>query len=466
MKKHIFICATLGFLSSASAQDMGRVFRKYKYRFQEFRSSDFQLSGDFGSNNYENRDTLGNYNFENSRSGLSAGFQFTRLRYSNTDSKIKSSTASVYSDYGKSRGRNSSFGNSTFNIYANYNANTQYYRPNSLNYIGISYGASGSTFRDMGFYTFGNEISRTEIANAGFSVNGTLVLGRGRIENVSDPSFMAFWLKDLRDKGLISRYSENNIIELAKALTTTRNTRIMDFRFRMIDQIKMLDTAFQNSALLKDKGAAYFTTLYDHYLYSSNFSRFNGSNFEFGFKVQPQYNNGYNFFRKNDSSLHISRYNRSAIISPSIVVKYIRHMAKTLHSQFGYGAEFNSGYELSENRYKYFNLVTPSNESSASLFAAAIANVNYTLIVDTRNYITQKINAGMLSQWFQHSTERYSYAVYSFDYYHLFSPHLQFTAHAHFNMYKNVFNYSQTNKDEYQLSYFPSGFIRLNYVFY
>lgn len=267
-------------------------------------------------------------------------------------------------------------------------------------------------------------------------------------------------------KGIIKNYTNDDLVAIAKALTKTRNTRIMDFRFRMIDQIQMLDSAFQNSGLLLDKGAAYYTTLYDHYLYANNYSRFHGSNTELGFNLQPDYIGNYDFFRKDDSSLHISSYKTQISLMPSIYFKHLKYFAQNLHSQWAYGCEIYLGMSLDQMRYNNFNIFTPVNSTGNNVGMTANANVEYNIYVDSRNYFTNKCVAGMIANWYKDFTSKYTYLGYTLDYYHWFSSHLQFNANAGFNMYKNAFDYSKPEAKSYQLSYYPRGQVRLNYVFY
>lgn len=159
MKKLFIGYLLISALQTIHAQDVTPILRNYKYRFQEYRSSNISLGSNFESNNFENRDTQGRYNFGNSGSNLNGSGQYNSLRYSNTESKIHYATFNFYSDFTTSRGRKSSFEEKRFNISGSYNSTTQLYRPQTKKYIKLAYGARGSTYSDARSNLIGNSKS-------------------------------------------------------------------------------------------------------------------------------------------------------------------------------------------------------------------------------------------------------------------------------------------------------------------
>ena len=118
--------------------------------------------------------------------------------------------------------------------------------------------------------------------NIGYYFNPSLGIGIGRIEPVQDARQAIYVLDDLSKKGVLSRQLTNNeVFSLAQQMSKIKNKRFLDSRLRLIEEVTAIDAFFVSNGLLNKSDAAYFTTLYDNWLYGAAFERKSGQTFEF-----------------------------------------------------------------------------------------------------------------------------------------------------------------------------------------
>ena len=263
MKNKLLLILILSTLNlSAQKYD----FDKYRYRVNGYRtlnfsgelrgSSYFQLDPDIFSNSNQNRGT-GNL-----------GGSYSRFK--NSQNHVKNTHAQLTFLLDNIASVNS---NSMRLINANCNLSTEdlFYRGNKFfsNRMGF-YGNFSQLKQDADQNLITNQIRNT--GNI-FYETGT---GEGRLEYISDPVLANFILKDMRQKGVIENFTPEQIELLAQKISQIQSIRMMDYRYRLIDQINMLDS-FLKQEVVKDKfNATYFTTLYDNWLYANRFQRFSG----------------------------------------------------------------------------------------------------------------------------------------------------------------------------------------------
>lgn len=241
-------------------------FNTYRYRVNGYRllnfngelrgSSNFQLDPDFFSNTNQSRGT-----------GNLGGFY---SRFKNSQNHVKN----IQAQYTFLLDNNaSSLNNSMRLINSNFNLSTEdlFYRGNKFfsNRTGI-YGNFSQLKQDADQ----NLITR-QSRNTGniFYETGT---GEGRLEYISDPILANFILKDMRKKGVIENFTPDQIELLAQKISQIQSIRMIDYRYRLIDQINMLDTFLKKEVVKENLNATYFTTLYDNWLYANRFQRFSG----------------------------------------------------------------------------------------------------------------------------------------------------------------------------------------------
>jgi hypothetical protein len=241
-------------------------FKNYRYRVNGYKILSF--TGDLRGSSYFQiePDVFNNYN--NSRSTGNIGSYYSRFRNSEKHIKNTASQINILMD-----NNISSISSKKRSFNTNFNITTEdlFYRGNKFfsNRVGI-YG-DVSTLRqdaDQELLTNQNRLS----GNLRYEV-GT---GEGRLEYITDPILANFILKDLRQKGVIENFTPEQIESFGKKISQIQSIRMIDYRYRIIDQINMLDTFLKNEIVNGSSSATYFTTLYDNWLYSNRFQRFSG----------------------------------------------------------------------------------------------------------------------------------------------------------------------------------------------
>jgi len=158
-----------------------------------------------------------------------------------------------------------------------------------LNYRTENRFYKGKQFTELNFssrnrlYTSKNDytdpiiiFNRMNVSRTDLNYSLSLGKGRGRMEFVSDAVSAMFLLNDLKAKAGTGAYSNEQLEAVAKGITMIRNRRYMDFRFRVIDQLSMLDSVLKANQVSSSDGIRYFTTMNDNWLYANRFNRVSG----------------------------------------------------------------------------------------------------------------------------------------------------------------------------------------------
>lgn len=468
MKKlWLAILVSFGIFTSLSAQDETQVLRNYKYRYSLYRQSGVNFHSGFISNNYEFRDTFGIYNFGDNIRRSNWNFNYSRNVHFNSESKIFNSGIYVSSNISKDAGRrqlnSTAYGNASTGFFAN----QWKYRPGSTRYLrtGIQADVYGNQNQWKGSASV--QPLNTMAYNYHTGVLGTVAFGRGRMENISDASFASFWLRDMRSKGLIKVYTANEIETIAKAITRARNTRYMDFRFRTIGQVEMLDSAFRSLGLLTNTSAAYYTTLYDHFLYANNFQRFHGKNSEIGISADPGISGNYQYSRQTDTNAHYSLRNTNYNAAFRVFYQYTSDFAISLHSQWSFYNQYSAGLEYSNLKTRAYNyVISPADAGWSSPDVQVTVGLNYRYIPNTRSFMNAYVRSTGTRDLNREVTNLFYTLTGGIEYYYWLSQHFQFRAGGNMNFSKTLTRYSGTEKKMYWMYYRPDAGISLSYVFY
>lgn len=155
-----------------------------------------------------------------------------------------------------------------------YNAKQNYFevRGNlSLNYSGIA--ERRNTYISNTLTNSGEDNTK----NFRNTLTGSFLIGKGRIEQVQDARMALFLLDDLgrlnREKRIVS---DEDVIELARLITSLRYKRSFDHRLRKIAEISAIDSFMQLKGLVNKTDATYFTSLNDNWDFANNPSRYSG----------------------------------------------------------------------------------------------------------------------------------------------------------------------------------------------
>lgn len=177
-------------------------------------------------------------------------------------------------------------------------------------------------------YEYGSSIvemtSKSTFINTSFQIG----VGKGRIEQVGDARLAMYILSDLSKKALlIKTLSPDEVNKLAQQITSVKNKRQFDSRIRLIEEISTVDSfLIANGYVENNKGASFYTALYDNWLYAGLFERAAGSRFAVGlspmyywtrsktdFELSDYYPNSNNYYSNANIGAYVSyRYEKPA----------------------------------------------------------------------------------------------------------------------------------------------------------
>lgn len=109
------------------------------------------------------------------------------------------------------------------------------------------------------------------------SLNASVFIGKGRIEQVQDARMALYLLEDVASLNRNKRpATDQEVTELAKLITQLKYKRFFDSRLRTIAEITAIDSFMQQKGLVRIPDAAYFTSLNDNWNFSNNPARSSG----------------------------------------------------------------------------------------------------------------------------------------------------------------------------------------------
>jgi hypothetical protein len=307
---------------------------------------------------------------------------------------------------------------------------------------------------------------RSTVNNPQLRTSFEIGAGYGRIEQVTYAQMALFVLKDLKNENRLQREpTHEEIYKLAELISQKQNQRFFDYRHRIIDQVKAIDSFLTSLGLSEQTDATYFTTIYDNWLYANNPSRLSGFRISGGPKIV------YNFNQYN------SNWEQIEPIEDDGVNKF-------KGSILAYGVWLSALDEKPLNHYWQRSLsasldYTFTNESNAFNENPKEMRLNDNLLVNlkasvgyyptTRTYI----NFGLESGFQMNNMDKYSYPPNSnyddeqFKYisiyagpilngYYYFSPKVQLR-------FNSTFSYSFYNTDNFNL-FTPPPVFGFNYI--
>ena len=163
----------------------------------------------------------------------------------------------------------------------------------------VSNSFSGSSGKNKDFHADTlTASSKTNSNSFGTSVWGAFLLGNGRIEQVQDARLALYMLEDMKRLNRDQRSASNEeVLELAKLITSLKYKRFFDDRLKKIAEITAIDSFLQKTGLVRIPDAAYFTSLNDNWDYSNNTARESGYHIYIGVEGHYRFEN-YKFHRE------------------------------------------------------------------------------------------------------------------------------------------------------------------------
>lgn len=457
---------------SASAQEYD--LNNYKYRYQQIRSftGGFNLDGDgdYRFSNYKDNDTFPDYSDFNDGTGRNIRYNFNgfyninknteamqmgrNVQFRSASSFYGGSSASkledsiVYSSQVTGRNFSNNLSISQFN---------RIYKPNN-SFTYFAYNAGGSMKNENGF---GRDNQNEAYSKKNdYSVNGGVSIGKGvgRLEYITDAATALFIIKDLQKKAGLGNLTNEQTEIIAKGITTTLNTRFRDFRFRTIGQITMLDSFFELTGAKPTNDVAYFTTLYDNWIYATKFQRFTGKRFTAYVSNDAQYS-----VTEREESLPSQRYlyrkEHSTRNTTSLNLEYETSKQLNLYRQIAFSIRGAATLVHSTIRtiHKDSTVFGPFNESDNKvkpdhMYYNISANFSHLWQPNTRNFIETSIYGNAIQFNFLQGLRKsnpnnykQSYidanAGVSLNYFYFLSPRISFNASGNINLgYNNNVN--------------------------
>jgi hypothetical protein len=177
-----------------------------------------------------------------------------------------------------------------------YNAKQNYFEINGS--LGLGYrGMSGKNSRYNSDTLIGSDEDKT--INFNNSITGSFLIGTGRIEQVQDARLALFLLDDLKRLNREKRVSsDEDVMELARLITSLKYKRFFDDRLRKIAEISAIDSFMQLKGIVSKTDATYFTSLNDNWNFANNPARYSGWRLYTGIEGHFDY-----FYYKNTSEI-------------------------------------------------------------------------------------------------------------------------------------------------------------------
>lgn len=385
--KKLKLCFFLGLLAnSAYAQNFD--LNTYKFRYQKFRGLLYNVNLG-GSNSYNFSNNSDNYDLNKlvTYKTKSPGFNFDGnlsmdyFQMINTDRLQQNLSFGLFARNQRTSNKSkqsvdfddrnsqdySNFNKSSMQIYSAYLNldNRLYYRGNKFYYLNVNADAfisKNSGKSESNYNGLVNGANEAGSMSSNYELGLKLGAGSGRLEYVSDAVLANFLIKDLKRKAMIGEVSDQQLMEVAKSITYIKNRRYLDMRFRVIEQIEMMDSLLQFNGISSEKKARYFTTIYDNWLYANQMARYSGKRFTYFITSQNiTYENRFNLY-----STELSRMKKAY---------------NSLQSKSGIGLEFQSSKQVNLNIQKLWGIDFAANYSYApvtNVFEDSLETPNYT----------------------------------------------------------------------------------------
>lgn len=382
---------------------------QYKYRFQNFKYLTVTVNGGlyfFGGEYYKN---VTSERYEaGTRMDLNTSFgQFCNRNSSQMDLTGRTSVNTNFNRKNRDTLKIFSYYASVDVKYRKYNSKNQFL------FIGSNSNIENSWMDEKAVTVSGNS---NQIRD---DLNVFLGLGKGRLELISDAAFAQFIVNDLMKEKIVSIFSESEVEDFSKVITNVLNTRVIDFRFRLDKQVRMLDSFFAQKFPDVKRDINFYSILYDNWLYANIPRRFTGKRstyyLSFG-KVG-------NLAKREDRILQRKTRNNDNRIFISLNTELVQSFAKNLHvnKEFTYNAEFGVGQNWIER--------TSSNTSVYSeLFVANKFSFKYLYTPNTRTFLIYSPSILLRTIKYSNSSvpdfKNFATIINSLNFYRWFSPNL------------------------------------------
>ncbi len=271
-------------------------------------------------------------------------------------------------------------------------------------------------------------------------------IGKGRIERVEDYR-MAIFIEDVITKNQNStRLNTAQLLELAAKITQLKNRRFYDFRLQRIYEIESLDSLFTDFGIATGS-AAYFTKLYDYWLYANNPIR------ESGFRVTVMAETSYQRFElggsfvTDTSNISNSSLSETSWLGPKLLVYY----AIPFQLNWQFTAAFSSYYNF---------LLNPSSENN---FSPTLQNNIFAKLgfyPNTRSFAEASIGYQNYHTFFKDVTDLTQNIAGRLDAYYYLSPQLRLN--VNYSIASEIIDLDNFNRN----NWFQQYSVRFTYMIF
>jgi hypothetical protein len=343
MKKYLLPVFLLFSFSKSFCQEK-KLLTNYTFRIDRFKALNFGVNADGRKQN--------NYNVSNSYgNALSGNFNASLFTTKSTNNLLQT-ISTGFATSGASA-KSTSFSNTnklkSLNILPSFFINNKWYAKNKFVEIGASFIDAFASSRSNDDIL----VTQNRFYNSNFiGGNMSLGIGKGRLENITDMQ-NAIWLHNilLKDGNLNRKLNEDEIIGLARAITTSNNRRVLDGRKRIQFILKNIDSYLQSKEVINKTDINYFSNLNDIVFFANNTARQAGT--EKYIRVIPALANYYSKEENRITPLTSTTQNDN---TAEVVLKIGLQKYKPLNltHQIDYGAAAKANYGKSNSRYRNY----------------------------------------------------------------------------------------------------------------
>jgi hypothetical protein len=263
----------------------------------------------------------------------------------------------------------------------------------SINSINRNY-IKTKRFLEYDLNLYGNLISKADTGTDGLAkgnnslyltVEIPLLIGTGRIDPVQDARLAVYILQDLQKISGLSRIPDQvEILEFARLISQTKSKRFFDSRDKLIWEMETIDKFLKSKNILKGTDAAYFTRLYDNWLYSYGPVRESGRRFSAGLVPMLTTTNHYEYY--SDSIVRYPVQNSPIL---KAVIRQEQTKPVSLYWQTGHLFEL-AGIFVQDNENP---IIKPTSEDPINVMVTGLIKYNLGWYPSSRTSVT--MNTGI-----------------------------------------------------------------------
>jgi hypothetical protein len=350
MKKYLLLSFLLLSLSESFCQEK-KLLEEYKYRIDRYKALNVEVSADGRKQN--------NYNLSNNTAAAVSGdfsINFFTVKSSNSLLQTISTGLSTSGTSVKSSSSSNTSKLRSLNISPSFYINNKWYAKNNFVEVGTSLSDAFSTS-----HSNDDRVILQERLYSGNFIGGQFMLGvgKGRLENITDMQ-NAIWLENilLKDGNLNRKLKEEEIIGLARTITTANNRRLLDGRKRIQFILKNIDSYLQSKEVINKTDINYFSNLNDVIFFANNAARQAGT--EKYIRVIPAF---INYFSKEENKIIPTSKSTQNENGAEVALKIglQKYKPLSLIHQIDYGIAAIANYGKANRGYKNY---TNSNLNS------------------------------------------------------------------------------------------------------